>query len=140
MIFSDNYSLSFSLESENDSTLLQIDGENKFNLQQNDVINIQKAKEKISFIKLTNKTFFQILRKKLHMGKNSFLMIKHLIMKNFIIIEDLKLEFNSGLNVLTGETGVGKSIIMGALNLLMGEPLKSNVIYPKAEKAYWKLI
>ncbi|MBT5375998.1 MAG: DNA repair protein RecN [Nitrospinaceae bacterium] len=47
-------------------------------------------------------------------------MIKELRIKNFAIIENLAVNFETGLNVLTGETGAGKSIIIDALNLLLG--------------------
>jgi DNA repair protein RecN (Recombination protein N) len=47
-------------------------------------------------------------------------MIKELRIKNFAIIENLAVSFEKGLNVLTGETGAGKSIILDALNLLLG--------------------
>ncbi len=48
-------------------------------------------------------------------------MLKHLYIKNFAIINELELDFNSGLTVLTGETGAGKSILLGALNLVLGD-------------------
>jgi DNA repair protein RecN (Recombination protein N) len=48
-------------------------------------------------------------------------MLKHLYIKNFAIIDELELDFNSGLTVLTGETGAGKSILLGALNLVLGD-------------------
>lgn len=48
-------------------------------------------------------------------------MIRELRIRNLAIIEDLRLEFSPGLNILTGETGAGKSIILGALRLILGE-------------------
>ncbi|MBN1948248.1 MAG: NAD(+)/NADH kinase [Candidatus Cloacimonetes bacterium] len=53
----------------NEQSYLQLDGQNKHLLQQQDEIIITAASQKVNFIKLTNKTFFQILRKKFHMGK-----------------------------------------------------------------------
>ena len=47
-------------------------------------------------------------------------MIKEIRIKNFAIIENIAISFENGLNVLTGETGAGKSIIIDALNLLLG--------------------
>ncbi len=47
-------------------------------------------------------------------------MLEHIHIKNFVLIPNLELDFNSGLTVLTGETGSGKSIILGALSLLLG--------------------
>jgi DNA repair protein RecN (Recombination protein N) len=48
-------------------------------------------------------------------------MLLELRIKNFAIIDDLQLEFQPGLVILTGETGAGKSIIMGALDMLLGQ-------------------
>ena len=48
-------------------------------------------------------------------------MLRDLFIKDFAIIDSLHLSFPEGLNVLSGETGAGKSIIVGALNLLLGE-------------------
>jgi len=48
-------------------------------------------------------------------------MLLELNVSNFALIENLKISFSPGLNVLSGETGVGKSIIIGAINLLLGE-------------------
>ncbi|MGV7220482.1 MAG: DNA repair protein RecN [Nitrospinales bacterium] len=47
-------------------------------------------------------------------------MLKELKVNNYAIIESLSVEFNSGFNIFTGETGAGKSIIIGALNLVLG--------------------
>ena len=48
-------------------------------------------------------------------------MLKELNIKNIAIIDQLQVEFTPGLNVLTGETGAGKSIVVDALNLALGE-------------------
>ncbi len=48
-------------------------------------------------------------------------MLKHLYIRNFAIIDELELDFDKGLTVLTGETGAGKSILLGALNLVLGD-------------------
>src|SRR3989344_1397294 len=47
-------------------------------------------------------------------------MLKFLRIQNFAIIENVEIEFSAGLNILSGETGAGKSIIMDALNLILG--------------------
>ncbi|MBD3169183.1 MAG: DNA repair protein RecN [candidate division Zixibacteria bacterium] len=54
-------------------------------------------------------------------------MLKRLRVKNFALIENLDLDFSDKFNVLTGETGAGKSIIIGALNLLFGERASSEM-------------
>ena len=48
-------------------------------------------------------------------------MLHELSIRNFAIIDDLHLTFGPGLNILTGETGAGKSIIIDALGLLLGD-------------------
>jgi len=55
-------------------------------------------------------------------------MLKQLSIKNYAIIDTLEIDFNKGFNVLTGETGSGKSIILGALQLLMGHRADSKSI------------
>ena len=62
-------------------------------------------------------------------------MLTELRIKNFAIIESLTLPLEQGFNVLTGETGAGKSIIVGALGLLRGERASADVIRTGAEKA-----
>lgn len=48
-------------------------------------------------------------------------MLSHLRIRNLALVEDLSIEFTPGFNAITGETGAGKSILIGALNLLLGE-------------------
>ncbi|HBX66005.1 MAG TPA: hypothetical protein DEG32_07535, partial [Balneolaceae bacterium] len=48
-------------------------------------------------------------------------MIKSLHIKDFALIDELEVDFEEGLNILTGQTGAGKSIIIGALNMILGE-------------------
>lgn len=55
-------------------------------------------------------------------------MLRALAIKNFAIIEDLRIEFAPGLSVLTGETGAGKSIIIQAVNLLLGSRASADLV------------
>lgn len=55
-------------------------------------------------------------------------MLTELEIRNFAIIDELKIEFSPGLNILTGETGAGKSIIVGALGLLLGDKASPEMI------------
>ncbi len=55
-------------------------------------------------------------------------MLKELIIKNFAIIDDMNIRFETGLTVLSGETGAGKSIIINAVNLLLGSRASSKMI------------
>lgn len=60
-------------------------------------------------------------------------MLTRLSIQNYAIIDELDIEFSSKLNIITGETGAGKSIIVGALNLILGERADSSVLMQSAE-------
>ena len=62
-------------------------------------------------------------------------MLTELRIRNFAIIEQVTLPLSSGFNVLSGETGAGKSIIVGALGLLLGERASADLIRSGADKA-----
>jgi DNA repair protein RecN (Recombination protein N) len=61
-------------------------------------------------------------------------MLSRLSIKNYAIIDQLEVEFSSHLNIITGETGAGKSIIVGALGLILGQRAESNVLQNKEKK------
>lgn len=48
-------------------------------------------------------------------------MLRKLHIQNYAIIDEIEINFSTNLNVITGETGAGKSILMGALSLILGE-------------------
>ncbi|MEO7217108.1 MAG: DNA repair protein RecN [Gemmatimonadaceae bacterium] len=62
-------------------------------------------------------------------------MLTELRIRNFAIIDSVILPLERGLNVLSGETGAGKSIIVGALGLLLGERASADIVRPGAERA-----
>lgn len=62
-------------------------------------------------------------------------MLVEIYIQNFVLIDELRMEFEPGLNVLTGETGAGKSIIIDALGLVMGERVKNEFIRDSSKKA-----
>lgn len=62
-------------------------------------------------------------------------MLSHLIIRNFAIIEHLEIPFHKGFTVLTGETGAGKSIIIDALNLLLGGRATTEVVRTDEKQA-----
>lgn len=62
-------------------------------------------------------------------------MLIQLMIRNFALIENIELMLGPGLNVLTGETGAGKSIIIDAMNLLVGERASSELVRSGADKA-----
>ena len=55
-------------------------------------------------------------------------MLTRLLIENFALIERTEIEFGRGLNIITGETGAGKSILLGALNCILGGPARSDLI------------
>jgi DNA repair protein RecN (Recombination protein N) len=62
-------------------------------------------------------------------------MLKSLTIRNYALIESVEIEFESGLNILTGETGAGKSIIIDALSLILGDRTSSDVVRKGSDKA-----
>jgi len=61
-------------------------------------------------------------------------MLTHILIRDFAIIDALELEFDSGMTVLTGETGAGKSILVDALGLVLGDRADVDVVRHGAEK------
>ena len=61
-------------------------------------------------------------------------MLKRLYIKNYTIIDSLDIEFNSGFSVITGETGAGKSIILGAIGMLLGQRADAKTIKEGCDK------
>ena len=62
-------------------------------------------------------------------------MLTSLYIKNFALIEELSIEFSKGLTIITGETGAGKSILIGALNLVLGSRASTDLIRSGCSKA-----
>ncbi len=62
-------------------------------------------------------------------------MLELLAIKHVALIDDMRLEFSQGMNVLTGETGAGKSFILKALSFLMGDKLGTDMVRPGHERA-----
>lgn len=61
-------------------------------------------------------------------------MLQKLSVKNFALIESLEVDFNSGLSTITGETGAGKSLLLGALGLIIGKRVDTSVIKDSEKK------
>ena len=62
-------------------------------------------------------------------------MLKQLRIQNLAVVEDVRLEFGPGLNVITGSTGAGKSLILGAVNLLLGKKASQGAMASKLNSA-----
>jgi DNA repair protein RecN (Recombination protein N) len=61
-------------------------------------------------------------------------MLRSLTIQNYVLIDRLEVDFESGMNVLTGETGAGKSILLGALGLILGGKAEKNTIRNRANR------
>lgn len=66
-------------------------------------------------------------------------MLTELYLKNYILIRELKLSFREGMTVITGETGAGKSILVGALNLVFGKAGTQKIAYDSKKDVYLEL-
>ena len=62
-------------------------------------------------------------------------MLKQLTVQNFIIVNHLNIDFEKGLTTITGESGAGKSILLGALNLILGQRSSTDMVRPGASHA-----
>ncbi|AFH47847.1 DNA repair protein RecN [Ignavibacterium album JCM 16511] len=63
-------------------------------------------------------------------------MLKSLEIKDYALIDHIQIEFEKGLNIITGETGAGKSILLDAMSLLLGERASSEVVRKGAQKSF----
>ena len=63
-------------------------------------------------------------------------MLSELYIRNLAIVDEIKISFTEGLNILTGETGTGKSIIIGAISLLCGGRANTSSIGKRSDTAY----
>ena len=61
-------------------------------------------------------------------------MLQFLSINNYVLIDTIEINFSKGFSVITGETGSGKSILLGALKLILGERADTKVIYDKNKK------
>ena len=61
-------------------------------------------------------------------------MLIKLSIKNYILIHELEIDFSPGFSVITGETGAGKSILLGALGLILGQRADSGILLDKSQK------
>ena len=62
-------------------------------------------------------------------------MLLRLSIQNYALIDHLELEFQEGLNIITGETGAGKSILLGALSLILGQRAESTSLLDPTRKS-----
>ena len=66
-------------------------------------------------------------------------MLSKIFIKNYILIDELELDFADGLNIITGETGAGKSILINAIDIAFGAKTGKEVIKNNADKAIIEL-
>ena len=62
-------------------------------------------------------------------------MLKRLVISNYALIDSIELDLHEGLSIITGETGAGKSIILGALSLLLGQRADLKIIRNAEKKS-----
>jgi DNA repair protein RecN (Recombination protein N) len=63
-------------------------------------------------------------------------MLRKLLIQNYAIIDEIEIQFSKQLNVITGETGAGKSILMGALSLILGERADTSILQNAQKKCF----
>ena len=66
-------------------------------------------------------------------------MLKSISISNYILIDELDIEFDKSLNVITGETGAGKSILINAIDIVLGGKCSKDMIKTGADKAIIEL-
>ena len=67
-------------------------------------------------------------------------MLEHLHVKNLALIDEIEVDFSEGLNILSGETGAGKSIIIGSINIALGGKASKELIRKDAEYALVEVV
>ena len=67
-------------------------------------------------------------------------MLTHLHVKNLAVVEDIEVDFSEGLNIITGETGAGKSVIIGSVNLALGGKINTGMIRDGAPYALVEIV
>jgi DNA repair protein RecN (Recombination protein N) len=63
-------------------------------------------------------------------------MLKKLSVNNYVLIDQLDIRLEKGLSIITGETGAGKSIILGALGMLSGQRVDASLLLNKEKKVH----
>src|SRR6185312_11840212 len=63
-------------------------------------------------------------------------MLRKLVIQNYAIINSIEIDFSKHFNIITGETGAGKSILVGALSLILGERADSSTLMKKEKKCF----
>ncbi len=61
-------------------------------------------------------------------------MLRHLAIHNYALIENIEIDVSDGLTIITGETGAGKSILLGAISLLIGSRADTGMLHDKTTK------
>ena len=67
-------------------------------------------------------------------------MISHVLIKDYATIDSIEVDFHNGLNIITGETGAGKSVVIGAISLALGARADTSYVRTGCEKAVIQMI
>ena len=118
--------------------ILTVDGQWAHSFLPGDTVEMTEAAAAARLF-ASRQSFFDVMRDKLHWGvridRGARLMLRHLRVTNFAILSDVEIELGAGMNVLTGETGAGKSLIVEAVNLLRGGRASADIPRAGADEA-----
>jgi DNA repair protein RecN (Recombination protein N) len=125
------------LRSFGDTVILIPDGQPGVRLDNGDQVEARDYGLPVSLIKLASRSYYEILREKLKWGRalSTAVMLRELRIRNFAVIDEVVLELKPGLNIITGETGAGKTIILDALGLIAGQRGSTDVIRNREDEA-----
>ena len=105
-------------------------------LQHGDRILVRRSEHCVRFLHPAGWNYFATLRRKLRWNEGVLSMaLKRMVLRDFVIVESLDLELQPGFTVLTGETGAGKSILIDALQIVLGARADTSVVREGAAKA-----
>ena len=120
-----------------DDLLVSFDGQTGTTLAPGDTVDVRRADHRVCLIRLGGDGFFSRMRRSCtgrSVGARGRCRDHRVRVRDLATIADVTLQLGPGLNVLTGETGAGKSMLVDALPLLLGERAASGSVRPGAAK------